>query len=159
DGPSNLCPLDAVGQPEGDSPPPEDSPRGAVVSPRVGSGEAHSILLLGDPVMRRLLLASLAGVAFLLAAASLAVAASMTVWVGRDIDNNRIIWTCSNVGGNAWKLKKNGTTVGDYEGVTSTAEFVELQLKGTKKYDRLRLYKDKLSLNQKGSRTEWIPIA
>src|SRR5262245_27577271 len=100
-----------------------------------------------------------AAVAFLFGAVSLAVAAGKTVWVGRDIDNNKVIWSCSDVGGNNWKLKNNGTTVGDFEGVTSTAEFVELQLKGKKAYDRLRLYKDKLSLNKKGSKTEWMPIA
>jgi hypothetical protein len=93
------------------------------------------------------------------ATVSSAVAADRSVWVGRDIDNNKIFWTCSNIGGNDWKLKKNGTVAGTYEGVTSTAEFVELQLKGTKKYDRVRLYKDNLSLNKRGSKTAWIPIA
>jgi hypothetical protein len=98
-------------------------------------------------------------VACFLAAVSPAVAAGRTVWVGRDVDNTSVIWSCSNVGGNDWKLKKNGRTIGDYEGVTSTAEFVELRLKGTTGYDRVRLYGDNLSMNKEGSRTEWIQMA
>jgi hypothetical protein len=97
--------------------------------------------------------------AFLIVAASSAVAADKTLWTGRDLDNNSTVWTCSNTSGNDWKLKKNGTTFLEYEGVTSTAEFVELQVKGTKTYDRLRMYNDKLSLNKEGSKTGWIQLA
>jgi len=97
--------------------------------------------------------------ALLVVAASTAVAEDRSLWVGRDLDNNNIFWTCSNAVGNDWTLKKNGTVVGEYVGVTSTAEFVELQLKGTTGYDRLRLYRDMLSLNQQNSRTGWIQMA
>ena len=109
--------------------------------------------------MKQTLLYSAVAAVCLVATASVAVAADMTVWVGRGIDDNKVFWTCSRVGRNDWKLKKNGANYGDYEGVTSTAEFVELQAKGTKKYDRVRLYKDRLSLNRNGSRTEWVQIA
>ncbi len=110
-------------------------------------------------MMQRFSLFLVLTVAFAIVAVSPAVAADRTVWVGRDLDNNQVIWSCSNVGGNDWKLKKNGRTLGDYEGVTSTAEFVELRLKGTTEYDRVRLYKDNLSMNKEGSKTEWIQMA
>ncbi len=96
---------------------------------------------------------------FVFSTTLLAVAAEKTSWVGRDIDNNTVFWTCTNVGGNDWKLKKNGSTLGDYEGVTSTAEFVELKLKNSKENDRIRLYKDKLSLSKDASKTKWIDMA
>jgi hypothetical protein len=108
--------------------------------------------------MNRVLFPSVVVTALLIAAAP-ALAAERTVWVGRDLDNNKVFWTCSNVGSNNWQLKKNDTLLGEYEGVTSTSEFVELQLKGSKQYDRVRLYKDNLSLNKEGSRTEWIQMA
>jgi len=98
-------------------------------------------------------------VAFLIAVAAPAVAAERTVWVGRDVDNNNVIWSCSNVGGDNWKLKKDGKIIGEYEGVTSTDDFVELQLKDSKEYDRVRLYKDKLYMNKEGSKTEWLQMA
>jgi len=109
--------------------------------------------------MRHVLVPSLAGVAFLIVTASPAAAAERLDWSGRDVNNKNIFWTCSNVGGNNWTLKKNGTVYAQYVGVTSTAEFVELQLKGIKTFDRLRLYSDKMSLNKEGSRTAWIPLA
>jgi hypothetical protein len=40
-----------------------------------------------------------------------------------------------------------------------TAEFVELKVSGSKVYDRIRLYKDKLTMNKVGSKTERIDIA
>src|SRR5690349_11528415 len=114
---------------------------------------------MGGPVMKQVLLGSAVAVVSLLASAPAAVAADQNVWVGRDLNNSRVIWTCSRVSRNDWKLKKNGATVGDYEGVTSTSEFVELQLKGSRSYDRVRLYKDHLSLNRQGSRTQWVEMA
>lgn len=97
--------------------------------------------------------------AFLIVAASSAVAGDKTLWTGRDVDKTSTFWSCSNTSGNDWKLKKNGAAYLDYEGVTSTAEFVELQVKGTKTYDRLRIYSDKMSLNKGGSKTGWIQLA
>jgi hypothetical protein len=88
-----------------------------------------------------------------------ATAAERTSWVGRDVGNRNVFWTCSNVGGNDWKLKKNDNVAGVYTGVTSTDDFVELQLKGSREFDRVRLYKTKLMMNKEGSRTEWIEIA
>jgi len=85
--------------------------------------------------------------------------AEKTVWVGRDVDNNKVIWSCTKVSGDDWKLKKDGKVIGEYEGVTSTDEFFELQLKGSKDFDRVRLYKDKLSLNESGSKTKWLEMA
>ena len=121
--------------------------------------ETNSLLVMGGAVMRHVLVPSLAGVAFLIVTASPAAAAERLDWSGRDVNNKNIFWTCSNVGGNNWTLKKNGTVYAQYVGVTSTAEFVELQLKGIKTFDRLRLYSDKMSLNKEGSRTAWIPLA
>lgn len=98
-------------------------------------------------------------VAFLLATASLAVETKRTDWSGRDVDNKNIFWTCSNVGRDKWVLKKNGKQFNTYEGVTSTSEFIELQLKGVKRFARLRLYKDRMSINKEGSKTEWTTMA
>jgi len=117
---------------------------------------------MGDQVMRHVLFlsaAAAAAAAFLVVSASPSLAAKSRVWVGRDLDNSKIVWTCTNVSGDDWKLKKNGETVGEYEGVTSTDDFVELQLKGSKEFDRVRLYKDKLAMNKEGSKTQWIQIA
>src|SRR5262245_24066093 len=109
--------------------------------------------------MKQVLVLSAVLVATLIVAEAPARAAKRTVWTGRDVDNPKVFWTCSNVGGNDWKLKKAGKDAGDYEGVTSTADFVELQLKGSKKFQRVRLYKDKLSINKEGSKTEWLEKA
>jgi len=101
----------------------------------------------------------LLAMSMLLAMSATAVAAERALWVGRDTDNTSVYWTCVKGSGDNWTLKKNGTAYLEYEGVTSTSEFVELQAKGTKRFDRLRLYKDRLSLNKKGSKTDWIEIA
>lgn len=104
-----------------------------------------------DALLRLLVLA-----ASLLAVASPASAAERTSWVGRDIDDKTVFWTCSKLSGDNWTLKKNGKSLGDYEGVTSTGEFVELKVKGKNTKDRVRIYKDKLS---SGSGTEWTEMA
>ncbi len=109
--------------------------------------------------MKRVLYTAAVLGALLAVTASAARAAGGSVWVGRDLDNNRVFWTCTKAGGNDWTLKKNGRSLGDYEGVTSTSEFVELQLKGTRTFSRVRLYKDKLSVNKGGSKTEWVQMA
>ncbi len=98
-------------------------------------------------------------VAVLVAATAVAAAAEKTVWVGRDTDDNKVIWTCSNAGNDTWKLKKNGRDEGVYAGVTSNNEFVEVELKGAKEVTLVRLYADKMSFNKVGSKTEWITIA
>ena len=109
--------------------------------------------------MRSVLMSSAAVALLLLTAASSAVAAGNTSWVGRGLDDPKVIWTCTNVSGDNWTLKRNGKVAAQYTGVTSTSEFVELQVAGTKSFDRLRLYKDKLSLNKSGTKTKWVQIA
>jgi hypothetical protein len=109
-------------------------------------------------MMLRIPVFAVLAVGFPITAVSSALAAERTLWVGRDIDNKKIFWTCSNAVGNEWTLKRNGKAA-VYEGVTSTAEFVELQMKGTTKFERVRLYKDKLCLNKLGSKTQWIEMA
>ncbi len=95
----------------------------------------------------------------LLATASTAVAGEKTIWVGTDPDNPRIKFTCSNVGGDNWVLEQNGKTSIKYDGIRSTNTYVELQLKGVKEFARVRVYKDKLQMNEDGSKTVWITIA
>jgi hypothetical protein len=128
---------------------------------RDGRGELRFYFFEGGRVMKRVMPFAQTGFAFVVVvlAASWAVAGDMTLWVGRDLDNNNVFWTCSNAFGNDWTLKKNGTVVAEYQGVTSTGEFVELQLKGVSSYDRVRLYRDKLSMNREGSQTAWIQMA
>ena len=96
--------------------------------------------------------------ALLFVMATTVVAAERTVWVGRDVDNSRVFWTCSNTDGDDWTLKRNGGKVGTYETVTNNAEFMELQAKGSRDFDRVRLYKDKLSMNVKGSKLRWVTM-
>ncbi len=97
--------------------------------------------------------------ALLVAMAPAAAAAERTLWVGRDVDNTAVHWTCTNTTGDDWILKKNGRIWDKYEEVARTAVYVELQAKGTRNVDRVRLYKDKLSMNKNGSKFQFVTVA
>src|ERR1700676_4731389 len=102
--------------------------------------------------MKSVLLATVALIACFTVSVVPAVAGERTLWVGRDIDNNRVFWTCSNIDGDDWQLeKRDGGGALACEGVTSTDDYVELQVKGSPKFDRIRLYKNRMSMNQVGS--------
>jgi hypothetical protein len=97
--------------------------------------------------------------ALFLATGSNAVAGGKTVWVGRDVNNNSVHWTCTNTTGDNWILKKNGSNYGSYETVSKSSDYIEVQAKGTKNFERLRLYSDKLTMNEKGSKFKFLTLA
>src|SRR5690242_14789350 len=68
---------------------------------------------------------------FLFAMASTAMAEERTSWVGRDVDNNRVIWSCTRSGGDNWRVSRNGNS-DTYETVADDGETLDLQLKGDK---------------------------
>lgn len=84
--------------------------------------------------------------------------AAKTVWVGRDVTKDRVHWTCTNTVGDTWTLKKGGIAVGVYQAVESTSDHVELVARGAPS-NRVRLYSDKLAMNEAGSRFKWITTA
>jgi len=96
--------------------------------------------------------------ALLMVMPSTADASEKTFWVGSDPDS-KVVWTCTNTDRDNWSLKCGGKDYGRYETVTSNGEFIELQAKGVMQFDRVRLYKDRLSMNEAGSRTRWITMA
>src|SRR4051812_4134574 len=87
-----------------------------------------------------------------------AQAGGMTSWSGRDLDA-REVWTCNNIGGDEWVLRRTGLGAVYYTAVSSSDDYVELQAKGTRTFDRVRLYKDRLTMNDVGSRLRWIDMA
>ena len=96
---------------------------------------------------------------FLMAPVPVAVADNVVCWVGREIDSKQVFWTCTNIRADEWRLKKNGKLVGDYEVVESSDEFLELRLKNSNEFDRVRISKDKLSINKVGTDAKWTEIA
>lgn len=94
----------------------------------------------------------------LLASASTAVAAERTLWLGRDLTNDRITWTCTNTFGDSWTLERATEKLGNLKAVNSTGDFIELVSKSNKDI-RFRLYKNKLSMNEPGSRVLWTSLA
>src|SRR5262245_51844941 len=97
--------------------------------------------------------------ALLFATAATAVAGGMTIWVGRDPNNNRDHWTGTNSSGDNWTLKRNGSDYGSYETVSKGTDYIELKAKGNREPDRLRLYADKLNINERGSRFKFLTLA
>ncbi len=90
---------------------------------------------------------SAATVALLACMAPCAVAADRELWVGRDIENSTIFWTCTATSGDNWTLKKNGAFFGTFKTVASTDAYIEI--KGAD--NRIRLYSDKMMINAPGS--------
>jgi len=88
-----------------------------------------------------------------------AALAQRSYWLGRDVGNSRIVWTCMNTSGDNWILKKNGKDVLKYQTIDSNADYIELQATAIKTFERVRLYKDKLQMNKQGSRFNWMDIA
>ena len=95
----------------------------------------------------------------LLISASAALADELSCWVGREVDDNKTHWTCTNSSGDNWTLKRNGNDKGAYSTVARTTEYIELQAKDTTSFDRVRLYKDKMTMNVNGAKFRWVKMA
>jgi len=104
----------------------------------------------------KMLVQAAALVMILFGMASAALAAEKPCWVGREEDNKRVFWSCINTEGSSWTLSRNSVVVGAFETTNVTDEFIEMKLKTDKDF-RLRLYKDRMSMNQNGDR--WTTIA
>ena len=93
----------------------------------------------------------------LFAMASTAMAEERTSWVGRDVDNNRVHWSCTRSGGDNWRVSQNGNP-DTYETVADDGETLDLQLKADKRF-RLRISKGTMYINQPGTKFRWVPQA
>jgi hypothetical protein len=90
--------------------------------------------------------------------ASSSTANDRTLWVGRSIDGNKS-WTCSNTTGDHWVLKENGKVLLEYDTVEVKDDYIELQATAIEEFDRVRLYKDKLQMNEKDSKFKFMDMA
>ena len=79
-------------------------------------------------------------------------------WLGKDVDTKET-WSFSNVSGDHWTSKFNGKESLQYDTVANTDEYIELQASLVSEFERVRLYKDKMTMNKKGSRFNWIEMA
>ena len=96
--------------------------------------------------MKSVLLITAASFAFFAASVVPAFAADHTYWKGKEINHEGIVWRVTHMDGNDWKVNVSDQGDFEYEGVTSTDDYTELQMKGAGS-KRIRLYKDRLSMN------------
>jgi len=70
-----------------------------------------------------------------------------------------VFWTCTNVSGDSWTLKKNGSNYGSYETASKGRDYIELRAKGSGGPDLLRLYADRLEINEVGLKFKFLTLA
>ncbi len=111
--------------------------------------------------MRHRVLISLISVSLILAMTIPAVAADRTGWYGKSNGKKgplRFLFIKNDF---TWTLGSNARSWDDTEWrtVEQNDEYTELQLKGTKVFNRCRLYTDCMMVNEEGSRTKWFTCA
>ncbi len=110
--------------------------------------------------MRPMVLRTLVVLSFMLATATTAVAADKTKWHWKGVNNPSRRYLFIKID-ETWTLGSSVDAWDDTEWrvVKKTGEYIELQLKITDAYTRIRLYDDKMVANTPLSGGKWIKYA
>jgi hypothetical protein len=108
----------------------------------------------------RHVLKSLVVVSLILATATTAVAADKHTWSGKGVNNPSRRYLFIRID-DTWTLGSNVDAWHDTEwrAVRKTGDYIELQLKNTDAYARIRLYDDKMIANTPLSGGKWVKYA